>query len=283
MNSIWAIVWLLAVSACGSGDTDHEQAKIIERDMRKAFEAAFSNRSDQMDEFFNQTFGPGVDQYEARERFKQAWESTSHGVRHFINETYTNISRIIQGKNDTVENEEASVPKRAISGPAVIKHDTPTPNKNKDGSLDSVWNFFRNIFGTNGGSNTTSVPTKSHSATPDATKVRSGISSKKSRHFNQTKDSEGFGQKIWNDIKGIFEGNQSSQSVPETPVAAAAASLSSQSQTSWGLNIGMLAVLSVVFVLFQITLNRNSLLNKGAIMRGPPHPNPVHSGYVRIA
>ena len=129
--------------------TEDDSEKEIEEEFRDAFRSAFSNRSDEVGQFFNQTFGQGGNATEIADRFRTAWQGDSEGVRHFVNETYWNITRVLQGDNPQgyggVNMEEVTA--------MISKHRSKSdkiPNTPSDGEHDSVvdkaWNHFKNVF-----------------------------------------------------------------------------------------------------------------------------------------
>ena len=148
---------MLGVDAQDHHRTEKESEKAIE----DAFRSAYANRSEEISDFFNKTFGPGGDADEIGERFKVAWQGASSGVKRFVNETYWNISRTIRGDpamNATVSLEEvtarisASV-EHSKSNSGKSSKSKPTykvkiDDKQEQGSvLDTAWNFFKSVFG----------------------------------------------------------------------------------------------------------------------------------------
>jgi hypothetical protein len=139
---------------------DHQKTeKEVEKEIEQAFRSAYSNRSEEIGDFFNKTFGPGGDADEIGHRFQTAWKSASEGVRRFVNETYWNISKTMQGDDET--NPSASLEEiYALVSHTVeeahkkksSKHGSPTdaPEEKVDehkSILDTAWNYFKSVFG----------------------------------------------------------------------------------------------------------------------------------------
>lgn len=120
-----------------------------EQEIQDAFRAAYSNRSQEIGEFFNKTFGPGGDAEEIGQRFKTAWRDASDGVRQFVNETYWNISRTL-GEPSETEREAmlSSYPsaERSKEG-SKPKKPKPEPQDDQKSILDTAWNYFKSVFG----------------------------------------------------------------------------------------------------------------------------------------
>lgn len=232
---------------------DKEEEKEVEREIHEAFKAAFSNRSDEIQDFFNKTFGPGGNASDIAERFKQAWGSTSEGVKRFVNDTYWNISRIMTA-NDTdkavattaslgYDDITARINNYQASSPEPGKEKVPAkpkPDSHHGGILDTAWNYFKSVFGVN--PKPTTAPHKS---------------------------------------------------VPNTvpPPSAASASIPSTSPVvphQGGLYVGIITMFAALFVLLQAMFNRNSLVNKQVATPSSKSSirsrnSQVPSGYVRIA
>ena len=133
----------------------------MEKEIEQAFKSAYTNRSDEVGDFFNKTFGPGGDADEIGRRFQTAWKGASEGVRQFVNETYWNISQTMRGENLTdpqaaLEDITARVSKQieADHDQKSSKHSKPTAvpqdgSKDKDHQsiLDTAWNYFTSVFG----------------------------------------------------------------------------------------------------------------------------------------
>lgn len=163
------VVTVFAVAQAENQMDEAEEEREVEREIHEAFKAAFSNRSDEVQDFFNKTFGPGGNATDIAERFKEAWGSTSEGVKRFVNETYWNISRIMSG-NDSDKPVEASLSYdqitekiNAYQAPSKSKkqHETPAPQPTHGGILDTAWNYFKSVFGVNPKPKPTSSPHKS--------------------------------------------------------------------------------------------------------------------------
>jgi hypothetical protein len=129
--------------------SEKESEREIEKQFRQAFRSAFSNPSDEVGEFLNQTFGQGGDASEIAERFRLAWQGASQGVRRFVNETYWNITRVLEGEKVPGYGEEAM--ERVSSMISEHKHMGDQlqgdPNETKNRSVvDAAWNYFKNEF-----------------------------------------------------------------------------------------------------------------------------------------
>jgi hypothetical protein len=111
------------------------------------------------------------------------------------------------------------------------------------------------------------------------------------RTSSATNSSENIGEEIWNDIKGIFEGNKRTTrepsvshvtppSVRETKSAMMplVSSPSSSHLLNGGFTLGMVGIILVVYVLYQAGLQKSRC-------RFPSSRtgSEVHSGYVQIA
>ena len=181
------------VHAGNPHDQDADERE-VEHEIHEAFKAAFSNRSDEVQDFFNKTFGQGGNATEIAERFKEAWGSTSEGVKRFVNETYWNISRIMSGNDsDKSVATTASLGYDEIlekinayqaSSQKVEKHQTPKPEPAHGGILDTAWNYFKSVFGVNPKPsptphksipNTVPPPSAAISATPSPVPHQGGL------------------------------------------------------------------------------------------------------------
>jgi hypothetical protein len=207
-----------------------------EEDIREAFKSAYSNRSDEIEKFFNETFGPGGDPHEVSSRFKDAWHSASQGVRHFVRETYDNITKIMKGENETMK-AEASL--RGIT--ALV------------GEYDAAMQANRTSRG--------KEKTPKHETEEDA-------------------ESESMLDTAWNYFKSVFGVTKSPGSEP--PVLPEATMAGERPSSGKGMLLGFITLLAGVFLLFQTTLNRNSLVNKNVYETVPAARPEVPSGYVRL-
>jgi hypothetical protein len=148
---------VIGVDAQDHHYTEKESEKAIE----DAFRSAYVNRSEEISDFFNKTFGPGGDADDIGERFKVAWEGASSGVKRFVNETYWNISRTIQGDpvvNATMSLEDVTArisasaehaqSRSGKSGKSKPTDKVKGDDKQEQASvLDTAWNFFKSVFG----------------------------------------------------------------------------------------------------------------------------------------
>lgn len=206
-----AIVVLLVVDTFAQ-NTHVDPQEEYETAVRKAFDDAYANRTDELQDFFNQTFGAGGNATEVAERFKIAWKSASEGVKQFVGETYQNISRIMSTNTTEVSNELiASLSNMDEIDSRIASYSAVDENKDTDsttetGRLDAIWNYFKNLFG-------------------------------------KPKETASMTQPV-NHHTGVY--------------------------------LGLLTMLAALFLAFQTTLNRNSLLNKHVQHEYVPR------GYVRI-
>ena len=129
-----------------------------DRQIEDAFRAAYSNRSDELGDFFNKTFGPGGDAEEIATRFKTAWQGANEGVKQFVNETYWNISRTMRSA-DGADALLASYPVASAAKHHESKHEKPVQDEPEHKSiLDTAWNYFKSVFGVNPDRNAEPVP-----------------------------------------------------------------------------------------------------------------------------
>lgn len=133
----------LATQASTRNETETSQQ---EKDIQDAFKAAYSNRSSELKEFFNETFHG--EPSEIADRFRQSWDSASDGVKQFVSETYQNISQIMKGENSTAPN-AGLAPfddiKEKITN--AIPEDTSDSTHPPRDMLDSAWGYFKSVFG----------------------------------------------------------------------------------------------------------------------------------------
>lgn len=145
-------------SALVSAQNHRRTGKDVEKDIEQAFKSAYSNRSEEIGEFFNKTFAPGGDAEKIGHRFQKAWKGASEGVRQFVNETYWNISKTMKGEDAfgpaaTLANISALVAKHIEksgkkSHPGTEKTtDEKQTSPEHESVLDTAWNYFRSVFG----------------------------------------------------------------------------------------------------------------------------------------
>lgn len=153
----FTMVALAVIPILSTSDAKKGEEKEIEKQFRDAFKSAFSNRSDEIGQFFNETFGPGGNASDVSERFVEAWEGASEGVRRFVKETYWNISQIIERDNSSTEATNASsmelisagIHKRAedTKKETVSHHREIKSNEEDDSVVTRAWNYFKSVFG----------------------------------------------------------------------------------------------------------------------------------------
>ena len=102
-----AVLVVILTTTLSRATVNDKQQEEHERAIRDSFNAAYTNRSDDLHEFFNRTFAPGGDASQVAKRFQEAWGTASQEVRHFVNETYWNISKIMQGQDNLGDAQEA--------------------------------------------------------------------------------------------------------------------------------------------------------------------------------
>jgi hypothetical protein len=247
---VYAIYTIAGVN-CDTPEQTKEE-KELEREIHEAFKAAFSNRSDEIQDFFNKTFGQGGNASDIADRFRQAWGSTSDGVKRFLNDTYWNISRIMSGNDTQVASAlgYAIITERINGYPTAllakstppVKHDQKQQSDSQhQGVLDTAWNYFKSVFGV------TPKPTPPH-----------------------------------------HKSSPSVNSVPPPPATASIPSVESPVPHRGGLYIGILAMAAALLVFFQATFNRKlptAALTSPFAKYPPPSSehSQVPSGYVRIA
>ena len=236
MRTIWTIVVLCALHECSSQSAKGKvEEKQTEQDIRDAFTSAFSNRSEEVGQFFNQTFGPGGNASEIADRFKTAWQGASEGVKRFVNETYWNISKTIQGENATSSGMELLDVSAAVSRYAATAPKEPTPRTKSDETLkqrapsdetstehhsvlDSAWNYFKSVFGVN----------------PDKAKP----------------------------VPSVAPKHHPEASIPEPATSSHS-----------GLYLGLIMMMAGGALVLQTTMNRNSLVNKNLYTRKQEVPS----------
>ena len=156
----YSFITILCLLRSSAAQDHHKTEKESEKEIEEAFRSAYSNRSEEISEFFNKTFGPGGDAEEIGQRFKQAWKGASEGVREFVNETYWNISRTLRPEDkptasSSLEDITARVSRSAEKSRVHSKsekheaHKTPDDEKPEEHQsvLDSAWNYFKSVFG----------------------------------------------------------------------------------------------------------------------------------------
>jgi hypothetical protein len=252
MGIVFLLVVLIHCADCKSDYRNTPEEVEVEHEIHEAFKAAFSNRSDEVQDFFNKTFGQGGNASEVAERFQEAWGTTSEEVKRFVNETYWNISRIMSGNDSTPKTPSASVsygeltekinnyrlqvkasPDSVSGGPGKVVHKPEAPHA---GVLDTAWNYFKSVFGVN------------PKATPPP---------------------------------------HQSKSIPNKVDPPSAGLEPSPVDHHGGLYVGLIAMVAALFVLLQSIFNRNNLVSKqvthskNSLSYKPK--SQVPSGYVRIA
>lgn len=211
-----SVIILLFIGVVGQ-EVDEDKQVDYEATIKATFKAAYGNRSDELQDFFNRTFSAGGNASDVAERFEAAWDSASEGVKKFVNETYTNISKIMQG-------DEGKITETVSEPIASLSQDASGNNNSTESTLDTAWNYFKSVFG----------------VSPEHTPSPKGLK---------------------------FSHQEESAALPEEPA-----------KSNGGIYLGIMTMIAAVFLVFQATLNRNSLFNKEVHRASPQVP----SGYVRI-
>jgi hypothetical protein len=181
---------ILALIQAVSSQDHHKTEKESEREIEEAFRSAYSNRSEEISEFFNRTFGPGGDAEDIGRRFKKAWKGASEGVQQFVNETYWNISRTLRPEDkpngsSSLEDITARISLSASEAHAHSKsqkheaHRTPDDEEPQEHQsvLDSAWNYFKSVFGvsTKGGPPGAAMSASSSMVSPTTGGITLGV------------------------------------------------------------------------------------------------------------
>lgn len=154
---VFTMVAITVIPILSASDAKKGEGKEIEKEFRDAFKSALSNRSDEIGQFFNETFGLGGNASDVAERFVEAWDSAGEGVRRFVKETYWNISQIIERDNSSTEATNSSsmelisagIHKRAeeTTKGTVIDHREIQFTEEDNSVVTRAWNYFMSVFG----------------------------------------------------------------------------------------------------------------------------------------
>lgn len=150
IRSQFLVVALSVVSTMSEHSNETQEYRESEKQIQDAFKAAYSNRSEELHEFFNQTFGG--DPSEIADRFKESWDDASEGVKQFISETYHNISRVMNGTNSSSEYPSASLSSGKEYDELKEKlthadHELEKESPETHDMVDSAWQYFKSVFG----------------------------------------------------------------------------------------------------------------------------------------